>query len=288
MNHKLKTTIFKCLSILPDSLGFYLYHKMQNLSQSDSLEYKIDSTKQSFETILRILTKNNIELENKNISEIGSGWLPILPYFFKFVSKAKKIDTFDINDHYNASEILKLNALFSRTYSIPNNLFKGKFQLPPEIHYFSKTNISDGDLTNTDLIISRFVLEHISPENINEMHQSFVKQLKKGSYILHLISPSDHRAYNDSSISLYDFLKYSQNEWDAIQTTFDYHNRLRLPQYLNLFEKEFEIVFVEFESCKVGSEAYNKFKKLKINEEFINYSDEELTAGSINILLKVN
>ena len=32
----------------------------------------------------------------------------------------------------------------------------------------------------------------------------------------------------------------------------------------------------------------DKFKKLKINEEFINYSDEELTAGSINILLKVN
>jgi hypothetical protein len=109
----------------------------------------------------------------------------------------------------------------------------------------------------------------------------------KVSKSIHLISPSDHRAYSDSSLSLYDFLKYSNEEWDSIQTKFDYHNRIRLPQYLQLFEKNFEIVSLEFDSCKEGSEQHRKFKKFKINELYENYSDEELTAGSIAILLKV-
>lgn len=287
MNHKSKTVLFKCLDVLPEQLGFYLYHKLQQLFAKDMIDYKIESTRKSLETIIRILDKNGFELKNKHIIELGSGWLPILPYLLKYNSNAKRVDTYDINKHYKLSEIVKLNVLFSKKYGIPPNTFDGVFQLPKDIRYFPYTDICNGDFINADLAVSRFVLEHVSPESIIKIHETFREKLKSGSYIVHLISPSDHRAYSDSSLSLYDFLKYSNEEWDSIQTKFDYHNRIRLPQYLQLFEKNFEIVSLEFDSCKEGSEQHRKFKKFEINELYENYSDEELTAGSIAILLKV-
>lgn len=287
MNHKSKTVLFKCLDVLPEQLGFYLYHKLQQLFAKDMIDYKIESTRKSLETIVRILNKNGFELKNKHIIELGSGWLPILPYLLKYNSNANRVDTYDINKHYKLSEIVKLNVLFSKKYGIPPNTFDGVFQLPKDIRYFPYTDICNGDFINADLAVSRFVLEHVSPESIIKIHETFREKLKSGSYIVHLISPSDHRAYSDSSLSLYDFLKYSNEEWDSIQTKFDYHNRIRLPQYLQLFEKNFEIVSLEFDSCKEGSEQHRKFKKFKINELYENYSDEELTAGSIAILLKI-
>jgi hypothetical protein len=36
----------------------------------------------------------------------------------------------------------------------------------------------------------------------------------------------------------------------------------------------------------MGSKGYEKFKELKIHEDFKKYSDQELMAGSVNILLK--
>lgn len=287
MNHKSKTVLFKCLDVLPRQAGFYLYHKLQELFGKDTIDYKIESTRKSLETISRILDRNGFELKNKHIIELGSGWLPILPYLLKYDSNANRVDTYDINKHYKLSEIVKLNVLFSKKYGVPSSAFEGVFQLPKDIRYFPYTDICNGNFINADLVVSRFVLEHIPLESIIKIHETFRKKLKSGSYIVHLISPSDHRAYSDDSISLYDFLKYSNEEWDRIQTKFDYHNRLRLPQYLQLFEKDFEIVSLEFDSCKEGSEQHRKFKKLKINELYKNYSDEELTAGSIAVLLKV-
>lgn len=287
MNHKSKTALFKCLDILPKQFGFYVYHQLQNLFSQQTLEFKIDSTKQSFETISKILFKNGFEIKNKSITELGSGWLPMLPYLFTFDAKAKSVATYDINKHYKISEIVTLNAIFSKIFAIPTNNFKGVFQLPNEIQYFPNTDICNADLKNTNLVVSRFVLEHISSENIKKIHNSLVEKLKSGSYILHLISPSDHRAYSDDTLSLYDFLKYSEEKWDTIQTKFDYHNRLRLPEYIELFQNDFDVVHIEFDSCKPGSEQHKKFKQLKINDMYKSYSEEELTAGSITILLKV-
>lgn len=285
MKHYLKTRIFKTLSLLPDSLGYFLYHLLQNLGNKQTFEYKIESTQRSYDTIDTILKKNNIKLKNLKIAELGSGWLPILPYQFILKGGAKEIVTYDINEHYNAKEIKKLNDNYHKNY-IFKIVEKGKYQLHHEVNYYPKTNICKGNLKQIDLIVSRFVLEHVPLIEIERMHSFFKDQLKSGSCILHLISPSDHRAYGDSSLSLHDFLKYSEEEWDKIQTKFDYHNRLRLPQYIRIFEKEFEVVYVEHDTVNTNSVTYKKFKELTIHEDFSEFNDEQLTTGSINILLR--
>lgn len=285
MKHNVKTRIFRILDLFPNRLGYSLYHFLQNVGSKMTVEQKINSTKNTYETISKILNNNGINIEGAKIAELGSGWVPIFPYQLILEGKVKSVDTYDINEHYNVAEIMKLNNYYQNKYSfeIKN---KAKYSLLDGVTYFPKTNICNGNVNDVDLVLSRFVLEHVPPKDIIEIHDFLFLNLKPGSYVLHLISPSDHRAYSDSSLSLHDFLKYSEQEWNQIQTKFDYHNRLRLPQYLQLLKNNFEIVYLEHDHLKVESESFKKFKKLKIHKDFEAYTDQELMAGSINILLK--
>ncbi|WP_427875191.1 hypothetical protein [Flavobacterium sp. MMS24-S5] len=285
MKHTAKTKIFKGLSVLPNKLGFSIYHLLQNIGGNQSFESKVKSTKNTYETVVQILSKNSINLLDKKIAELGSGWVPIFPYQLIIDGKANKVDTYDINEHFNIKEIEQLNSFSSNNHDLVFEK-KGKYNLLKEVSYFPNTNICDGDLEDIDLVLSRFVLEHVTPKDLFEIHDFLYSNMKPGALVLHLISPSDHRAYTDSSLSLQDFLKYSEEEWNQIQTKFDYHNRLRLPQYLEILSNNFEILYFEHDKINEDSESYKKFKKLNIHEDFSSFSDQELMAGSINILLK--
>jgi len=285
MNHRLKTKILKILALLPNSIGYSVYHLLQDIASKQTFESKFQSTKNSYNSIVRILQNSNVNLKGLKIVELGSGWSPILPYQLIFEGNAKSVDSYDINEHYNVKEIESLNDYYGNHYTIDLEI-KGNYQIHKSLTYFPNTNICVGKLDNINLVVSRFVLEHVPVENIIEMHEFFNTTLMSGSYILHLISPSDHRSYGDSSVSLQDFLKYSQEDWDGIQTKFDYHNRLRLPEYIEIFKRNFEIISLEHSRININSEVYKKFRELAIHEDFSKFNEEELMAGSINILLK--
>lgn len=289
MNHKTKTQIFKFLDVLPSRLGYKIYHLLQNFSENKNLDFSIKSTESTYETFASICRELKIEVKDKSVIEIGSGWLPITPYFLKYLSKVKNIFTFDLNEHYQKKSLLELNNRFSKIYDINIQPKKGsKYNLPEGIKYFPLQNIINAEIPSAEIVFSRFVLEHVTPEDIFAMHKKFKDSFKKDTYIIHFISPSDHRAYSDSSLSIQDFLKYSKREWNTIQTKFDYHNRLRLPQYVEIFENlGYEIVYLTSDSVKEGSSQHNLFKKLNIHEDYKKYSEQELTAGSINIVLKI-
>ncbi|KAB8151809.1 methyltransferase domain-containing protein [Kordia sp. TARA_039_SRF] len=291
MNHKAKSFIFKSLDILPSSLGYGIYHQLQKFLNRNSVHFKIKTNNRSFTEALEILEKENIPLKNKTVLELGSGWAPIIPYFFTNFAEVSRVVTYDINEHYDAKTIQKLNSFYKENYQIEITAKKGKYPLPSNISYYPKTNLADENTQlheQIDLVFSRFVLEHIPPEDLLKIHQSFAKILPKSAYILHMISPSDHRAYDDKSLSYYDFLKYSKEEWKKQHTKFDYHNRLRLPDYLNIFTKAgYEVVSLDYDTCDKDSEKYRKFKELTLHEDYKNYTEEELLAGSINVLLKL-
>ncbi len=287
MNHKTKTLIFKILDILPDSFGFYIYHKLQQFSENSNLKIKIDSSESTFNSFQKICSTLNIQIKGSSILEIGSGWLPIMPYFFVYKGLAKSIYTYDLNTHYQKKFIRDFNIVFTAQYNIEIKTSNKKYNLPDNVHYFPSQNIINSQLADVQIVFSRFVLEHVTPDDIYDMHKKFKTDLAKGSIVIHFISPSDHRAYSDSSLSLQDFLQYSEKEWNTIQTKFDYHNRLRLPQYIDIFKSlDYEILFQSSESINKESSQYNLFKKLNIHADFMNYTEEELTAGSIILVLK--
>lgn len=283
--HKLKTIVFKILDLLPSKIGYSIYHQLQKKGFKN-IDNIVVANQNSYNVIQTILKKNSIKLKNKDVLEIGSGWLPLMPYIFKINEKTNLIYTYDINRHYNNKRISMVNSYFNEfNFELEKN---DNLYLPKFIKYHSNQNIINSKLPkNIKLYFSRFVLEHVTPDDIEKIHKKLFNEMDEDSAILHLISPSDHRAYSDTSLSYYDFLKYSKNEWDKIQTKFDYHNRLRLPQYVEIFKKiGFEIAFLEYDKVPEKTEKYKMFKELKIHPDYIKYNEEEILAGSINILLK--
>ncbi|WP_046755625.1 class I SAM-dependent methyltransferase [Kordia jejudonensis] len=291
MNHKIKSLIFKSLDILPNKMGYGVYHQIQKFLNRNSIHHKIKTNDRSFKEALNILAEANIDLTDKTIFELGSGWAPIIPYYFLYFQNASKVVTYDINEHYDVKAIAKLNAYFKDEFQIEVATAQKKYQLPKNVAYFPNVNLAATNSLATnavDLVFSRFVLEHIPPKELLEIHKNLAKNLQKPFHVLHMISPSDHRAYDDKSLSYYDFLKYSADEWKQQHTKFDYHNRLRLPDYIRIFQESgFEVVSLSYDTCEKDSEKYRKFKELTLHKDFEHYTEEEVLAGSINVLLKI-
>lgn len=284
----IKSKLFWLLNLLPGNFGDYVYHKLQNLT-GHNLEGKLNSSYNTYLKLRDIIKKNGIDIKEKTIVEIGSGWLPIMPYFIKYLGGATKVETYDLKRHYQRKNILALNSLFEERFKKKLIPIDTEYPLPDSIVYHPDSNISRADIKGTDIVFSRFVLEHVTPFALEEMHNHFKKHLSPNSYIIHMISPGDHRAYDNSRLSLQDFLRYSEEEWNKIQTKFDYHNRWRLSQYLELFKKlNYDIVHLEYECPNKQSETYRKFKEVPLHKDYQKFSEEDLTAGSINIVLKVS
>ncbi|WP_395043415.1 hypothetical protein [Flavobacterium sp.] len=289
MKHTTKTLIFKSLNLLPNKIGYSLYHKMQHFFDRSSIESKVKKSEITINKIIEICNELKIESANKIIFEFGSGWLPIMPYFFILKCKVKKVFTYDINQHYEKKVIIKFNSIFSKMYDFNIDIdANSDYNLPKSVEYFPLKNIINEDFSKADIVFSRYVLSHVEENDLINMHKKFKSNLKKGSYIIHFISPSDLRQHGDKSISMYDFLKYSKEEWSSIMTKFDYHNRWRLPQYIDLFKSlDFEIVYNSYESVEQGSLNQKLFRELNLHEDFKKYNEEELTAGNIIFVLKV-
>lgn len=289
MNHRIKTAAFKLLSLLPPKIGDSFYHSLQKLIDRTPIEEKVRIGHQSFQKVLQLLDDLKIALEGKTVLEIGSGWLPIMPYCFKYLGGCSRVITHDINEHYSEDGVRQLARGFEEQFGIPVSPERGgRFSLPSGISYKPKSKITQIGVPNfsIDLIFSRFVLEHVPPDEILQLHRSAAQLLTPTGVIVHLISPSDHRAYSDESLSLWDFLRYSKREWDRIQTRFDYHNRLRMPEYLEIFaDAGLEGRKVEFSACDKNSAQYSKFERINIHPDFRRFSFEELTAGCLNVVL---
>ncbi len=288
VKHQQKTQLFQFLDLLPRRWGFALYHKLQQLADKKTLPQKIKPAERTFQTARDLCEKHQVPLEGGTLIEIGSGWLPIMPYFFLTEGKVSEVHSYDLNEHYQKKAVAALNDFFTTRF--PNQFPKvhtKHYPLASGLVYHPKTNLVAAALPEASLVFSRFVLEHVRPEDIQAMHLKFAKELPPGSHLLHFISPSDHRAHSDQTLSLQDFLQYSEAEWNGIQTKFDYHNRLRLPQYLSIFEAcGFEIVFVSHDNPEPGSKRHQQFSALDIHPDFQHFTEKELTAGSIVVLLK--
>ncbi|WP_428231291.1 hypothetical protein [Flavobacterium sp.] len=289
MNHKLKTILFKSISLLPNKADDYCYHKIQSFFDKLTLEDRLKSVELTYLRLLKVLDDLNINLKDKIVFEVGSGWFPSMPYFFKYKFEVKRVYTVDINQHFKKQTVLKLNDLFLKKYNckVLSNQ-ENPYQLPNGVEYFPNYNVVKKKNPDVDIVFSRYVLSHMDANDVDALHKKMKSELKKGSYVIHFISPSDLRQHSDSNLSQQAFLKYSKSEWSKIHTKFDFHNRLRLPQFLEIFKKyDYEIIHLEYESLSKGTKKYDLFKKIELHEDYTKYSDEELTAGNIFLILKV-
>jgi hypothetical protein len=125
------------------------------------------------------------------------------------------------------------------------------------------------DASNTDLrsksidaCISTNTLEHIPKESIKDIFLELFRILKDTGVVSTIIDYSDHYAHTDSTITLLNYLNFSEYEWKEHNHRCHYQNRLRHNDYKLIFLYcGFEIIGEKliFDEENISDELRKKF-----------------------------
>ncbi len=104
----------------------------------------------------------------------------------------------------------------------------------------ASTDLDDNCL---DACISTNTLEHIPEESLRSIFREVRRVLKPTGVVSAKIDYTDHYAHTDPSISLLNFLNFSEAEWEKHNHACHYQNRLRHSDYRRLFiDCGFEVI----------------------------------------------
>lgn len=231
----------------------------------------------------------------KEMLELGTGWYPVIPILF-YLKGAEKVITLDI------AALMDKEKVVTAVERILDSHQKGELaQYIGDIDVqriqnleIIKTNqtldlseilemlhinylIADArnlDLSNglLDMIVSNNVFEHIYPDILKDILKEFKRLLKPTGVMSHFIDMTDHFAHLDKTISVYNYLKFSSQQWKWIDNSVQPQSRLRLPQYLTLY-KELEIPVNDTINA---SDDLGRLKELKVDQQFKAMTLEEL------------
>ena len=235
---------------------------------------------------LKYYAKYGTRKDNFTSLEIGTGWYPIVPIGL-FLAGASEIYTIDI------SSLLKTSAIHQTITKLLQYYDSGKLQtyLPvikqdrlevlkaalalngePEriletMHI--KTTVGDArkmifEDGKMDLINSNNTFEHIPEFILIDILKDFRRVLKADGIMSHQIDMSDHFAHLDKSITIYNFLQFTEGQWNSIDNSIQPQNRLRINDYRRLHDQAGFKVLEELN--RPGSVA--DLKKVALNANY--------------------
>ena len=180
--------------------------------------------------LLRVL---DFRLRDKDLVEIGTGWLPVLPLCFALAG-ARRIHSFDLNRHMRHAAV---PAALSRLESHLGALAQAGGLEDAEVRerHAWLHDAGDGraileragvvehapaDAAATGLsgasvalVFSNSVLEHVPAGVLGAVMRESTRILQPGGRALHSVNCGDHYAYFDRSITPIHYLRYSARQW---------------------------------------------------------------------------
>jgi len=250
-----------------------------------------------FALISNISDDKNIINNGDKILEIGTGWTPWLATMITFFKDAE-VYLVDIIDNR------RLPLYKSYINSFKEKIINNKIQLKSEkekgkicsilsdlsemkkwndiYEYLNFTYILSPsgsfevfENESFNLLISWDVLEHIKPNSIEYLTNNFYRILKPNSFSIHQIDYSDHYYYYDKTVSIKQYLKYSDRIWHTFfQNEVQYFNRLQSSDWIKHFHKcNFKLIKEE----SIESREKNIFP---VNKKYIKYSKKVLQSLS--------
>ena len=254
------------------------------------------------------LLENGFKIEGREFLEVGTGHLPILPIGF-FLAGAHSVITMDLHRRLDFGLLRESLQYFSEhrseiqpiyeqlgANSDLDNRFKTIDQLwqspssfleAANILYSAPADATDTRLpaASVDYHFSYTVLEHIPEESLRTLFSEATRILADGGVVVHSVDTSDHFQHTDPTITKINFLQFSDEEWDKIAgNEFCYHNRLRLSDYLTLFEEFFQVVSLE---TNIDEESVRAVTSgFPLSDRFKRYSLEDICCSSFHIMLR--
>lgn len=282
----LKAYVQRLLARAPDRLADGIYHGLQH---AKGLRPNAPRNIKFVEELVRRASEVRGPIRDLTVVEVGSGWFPTTPLVLAAGGYARTVHTYDLNEHYAPKRIRAaaetLRGHFPEQQFLETVARTGV--LPPSISYHPHTNVARAGLADAsvDLAITEFVLEHVEPGALAEIHRESRRWLRPDGLWVHWVSPSDHRSYGDRSLHPVDFLRYSEDEWDRIAgNRFAYHNRLRKSQFRRIFQDTgWEIVA---ESASVPDRTLATLPNVRLHADYADFAPEDLVAGSLWFVLR--
>jgi hypothetical protein len=236
------------------------------------------------------------------LMEIGTGWHPALPLCFALAG-ASSIATFDV------VRLLDETMTFRLLNSLENHVLKiAKIagETPATVHarmleyrrcknlvellgksrieYFSP---ADGRATglepdSIDLVYSNSVLEHVPRGVILGLMEESFRILKRGGLAMHNVACNDHYALFDKSISFVNFLQFEERAWQFWNNPFQYQNRLRAPEFVDLATQAgFEVIS---NRTHVSPDTLEALASLRVATQFARFSKDEMAATTVDFI----
>ena len=148
-----------------------------------------------------------------------------------------------------------------------------------------KTGIENNSI---DFILSNATMEHIPGNDLPDIMKECFRILKPGGVMSNVIDYRDHWSFFDNSISVYNYLIYSDSEWNKLNPSIMYQNRMRHSDYIKIInDSGFEIL--EEKPDFPNEKELDQLKKIKLADHYLrNYTTEELSIKSCMLVLRKN
>lgn len=237
--------------------------------------------------------------QDKTTLELGSGWYPIVPVAM-FLSGFETIISLDITNWMNKKRVIQtlekfvewstnerlddfLPIIEDARWKQMQEIIQLQDQLSlEEICRLLRLKLMIKDARNTELpnqsidyISSNNTYEHIYPLVLKFIIKEFKRILAPDGVMSHFIDLSDHFAHFDKNITIYNFLQYSEKQWQRIDNDIQPQNRLRWKDYIEMYDA-WTISYTE-EKVRPGS--LEDLEKVKTSSMFSDYTKEELAIS---------
>jgi SAM-dependent methyltransferase len=236
-------------------------------------------------------------MKGKKVAELGTGWYPVVPVCF-FLNGVASMVTMDIASLMDRNKLIqtvqkfqeyaekgKLNTfvsydaqklkelvLFCQSESLTFESLLQKMNLTYEIGDATQLALKESSF---DLIVSNNTFEHVYPTALKKLLLQFKKWLKPKGVMSHFVDMSDHFAHLDKTITIYNFLRFTEKQWSWIDNTIQPQNRWRIYHYRNLYQAL--DIPIQRENNRPGS--LEALRSIKLAPEFQDKEEEELAIS---------
>ncbi|HYW31491.1 MAG TPA: class I SAM-dependent methyltransferase [Gemmatimonas sp.] len=192
------------------------------------------------------------DLERARLFEFGAGWDLIVPQVF-FAAGVRHQQLFDLNRLLQPDLMRDANRRLrdcAQLVSVTNPSLAVDMATLPDLAAVEQEAalrrlgikyVAPADAANTglasasvDAATNSLVLEHVPPSVIAAIFSELHRIVRPGGVVSSSVDMSDHYSHGDPTVSPWNFLRYPERTWHAMNPPILYQNRLRASEHLAL------------------------------------------------------
>jgi len=224
------------------------------------------------------------------ILELGTGWYPVVPIGLSLLG-AGPVTSVDVDPLMGAAAPLQTAACYlrlldagrlpevdgARVEALREALGASASGAELLARLGIEVRVADAralplDPGTIDLFVSNNTLEHVPAPAILALFGEFARVAGPRARMSHFIDMADHYALFDPSITVFNYLRYSEAQWRLFNNSLHYQNRLRLSDYRRLHEASGWRVVSE-DATEGSADALGR---VPVDASFGRYGDRDL------------